>query len=226
MSLVETVWRVGFQPTPWAWSGWEWASNGRFPGRWDDLEGNFRTAYAGSSLLGCLLEVLACFRKDPRLALDLLDIAEDDQDKVLYPSVVPGTVPLEWLDGRTAATALMSGTFCAVTAAESVAALYPQFIGMALGLGLTDFDAAALKDAKPRALTQAIASHIYATGEFHGVQFSSRHGDDLRLWAIFEQPGDPSISPRLGHRANHELYPDNSDVLEAFRLLGLKWDEQ
>ena len=107
--LIQTVWRVGFQPTPWTWSGWDWSSNGRFPGRWDDLGGNFRTVYAGSSLLGCLLEVLACFRNDPRLALDLLDIAEDDQDKVLHSSVVPGTVPLEWLDGRTAATALMSG---------------------------------------------------------------------------------------------------------------------
>ena len=93
-------------------------------------------------------------------------------------------------------------------------------------MGLTDFDAAALKDAKPRALTQAVASHIYSTGEFHGVQFTSRHGDDLRLWAIFEQPGDPSISPRLGHMAKQELHPDNSDVLEAFRLLGLKWEGQ
>lgn len=45
------VWRVGFRPELWAWSGWEWATDGRFPGRWDDLHGNFRTIYAGSSLL-------------------------------------------------------------------------------------------------------------------------------------------------------------------------------
>lgn len=36
------VWRVGFRPEPWAWSGWEWATDGRFQGRWDDLHGNFR----------------------------------------------------------------------------------------------------------------------------------------------------------------------------------------
>ncbi|WP_269317347.1 type II toxin-antitoxin system RelE family toxin [Arthrobacter sp. MA-N2] len=23
------VWRIGFRPDPWAWSGWEWATNGR-----------------------------------------------------------------------------------------------------------------------------------------------------------------------------------------------------
>lgn len=217
---------MGFLPAPWAWSGWEWASNGHFPGRWDDHEGNFRTVYAGSSLLGCLLEVLACFRKDPRLALDLADIAEDDEDTALHPSLVPGTVPLQWLDPRTAATARLSGTFCAVTAAESVAALYPQFIGTALGMGLSDFDAAALKDAKPRALTQAVASHIYATGAFHGVQFASRHGDDMKLWALFEQPGDPPISPHLSLIVHEELHPDNPDVLEAFRLLGLEWAER
>ncbi|MDO5753809.1 hypothetical protein [Arthrobacter sp.] len=88
--------------------------------------------------MGCLLEVLACFRKDPRLILDLADIAEDDEDKILHPPVAPGIVLFQWLDGRTAATALMSGTFCAVTAAESIAELYPQFIRAALGLGLAD----------------------------------------------------------------------------------------
>jgi hypothetical protein len=33
------VWRVGFRPEPWTWSGWEWATDGRLPGRWDDLHG-------------------------------------------------------------------------------------------------------------------------------------------------------------------------------------------
>ena len=60
VDAAEQVWRVGFKPEPWAWSGWEWAgADGRFHGRWDDRQGNFRTIYAGSTLLACLLEVLA-----------------------------------------------------------------------------------------------------------------------------------------------------------------------
>jgi hypothetical protein len=149
------VWRVGFRPEPWAGIGWEWATEGRFPGRWDDLHGNFRTVYAGSSLLACLLEVLAHFRKDARLSVELDEIIEDDEDAVLHPTLPPGKVPKEWLDERAAVSAELSGRYCAVTDSGSVAALYPHFIGLALSLGLADFDAAALKDARPRRLTQA-----------------------------------------------------------------------
>jgi hypothetical protein len=73
------VWGVAFRPEPWAWNGWEWAMDGRFPGRWDDLHGNFRTIYAGSSLLACLPEVPAGFRKDARLSVELDEIVEDDE---------------------------------------------------------------------------------------------------------------------------------------------------
>jgi hypothetical protein len=221
-----TVWRVGFSPEPWAWSGWEWATDGRFPGRWDDLNGNFRTVYAGSSLLGCLLEVLAGFRKDTRLGLELADIDEDDEDKVLHPSLAPGLVPREWLDERLAASADLAGTFCAVTSSGSVATLYPRFIGMALSLNLADFDAAALKDARPRLLTQAIAAYIYDTGEFDGIQFASRHGDDLLLWAVFEQPGDGAVSSRITNITAYDLDVNSREILEAFRILDLEWEEE
>lgn len=46
----------------------------RFPGRWGDHDGNFRTVYVGASLLACLLEVLADFRLDPDLAEDFAEI--------------------------------------------------------------------------------------------------------------------------------------------------------
>src|SRR3546814_3536883 len=82
VDAAEEVWRVGFKPEPWAWSGWEWAgADGRFHGRWDDRPGNFRTVYAGSTLLACLLEVLAGFRPDLTLALELGDIVEDDRSE-------------------------------------------------------------------------------------------------------------------------------------------------
>ena len=194
------VWRVGYRPDPWAWVGWEWALEGRFPGRWDDAEGNFRTVYAGSSLLGCLLELLADFRADPLLEDDLGQIAEDPEDAAAFPTVPPGLIDPAWLATRTGATARLTGRFCAVTTARSLAALHPAFIGPTLRLGLKDFDAAALKDARARALTQQLASHLYAATTLDGVVFTSRHGDDLTLWAVFERPGDGPISPCPGRR--------------------------
>ncbi|MDP9886077.1 hypothetical protein J2W21_003602 [Sinomonas atrocyanea] len=220
------VWRIGFRPEPWAWSGWEWATDGRFPGRWDDLHGNFRTLYAGSTLHACLLEVLAGFRRDARLAAELDEIVEDDEDAVLHPTVAPGEVPREWLDARTATSAELSGTYCAVTDSRTVAVLYPHFIGLALTLGLADFDAAALKDARPRQLTQAVAAWLYETTDVDGVTFSSRHGDDLRLWALFERPGDPPVSPMLAGIRPEELDPDSAAVKEAFQTLGLTWKSE
>jgi hypothetical protein len=219
------VWRVGFRPEPWAWSGWEWATDGRFPGRWDDLHGNFRTIYAGSSLLACLLEVLAHFRKDARLSMELDEIVEDDEDKVLHPTLAPGQVPREWLDARAAASAELAGRYCAVTDSGSVAVLYPHFIGLALAAGLGDFDTAALKDARPRHLTQAVASWLYEMTDFDGVTFASRHGDDLQLWAIFERPDDPPITPNIQEVIDDEpLQHDRPEISKAFHLLGLQWE--
>ena len=83
------VWRVGYRPDPWAWPSWQYATNGRFPGRWDDAEGNFRTIYAGSHLLSCLLEVLACFRPDPDLAAQLSDIIDDETRPPRTPPARP-----------------------------------------------------------------------------------------------------------------------------------------
>jgi hypothetical protein len=218
-----TVWRIGFRPEPWAWSGWEWATDGRFPGRWDDLHGNFRTVYAGSSLKACLLEVLAGFRRDGRLAAEVDEIVEDDEDQVLYPTIPPGEVPREWLEARAATRAELSGRYCAVTASQTVATLYPHFIATALSLGLADFDTAALKDARPRQLTQAIAAWLYETTAVDGVTFASRHGDDLRLWAVFERPGDPPVSPKLGRTQIVDVHHDAAAITEAFEILKLKW---
>ncbi len=221
----ESVWRVGFAPDPWAWSGWEWAVDGRFHGRWDDHEGNFRTVYAGSTLLGCLLEVLACFPGPTHPWWIAEQIAEDDGDEILHPTVEPGLVSYSWLEPRLVGTAVLQGQFCAVTAAESIAALRPIFIGRALAMHLLDFDAAALKDGRPRGLTQQVATYVHDTTDVCGVRFCSRLGDENTLWAIFERAGDPEVSPVLIDRAHERLTPENSELSEAFRLLGLRWAE-
>lgn len=49
-------------------------SERKIPGRWDDAEGNFGTVNTGSSLLACLLEVLADFRNDAQVAAALTEV--------------------------------------------------------------------------------------------------------------------------------------------------------
>ncbi|VXC13335.1 hypothetical protein ARTHRO9AX_220052 [Arthrobacter sp. 9AX] len=65
-----------------------------------------------------------------------------------------------------------------MTDSRSIAVLHPHFVGVALSLGLLDLDVAALKDTRPRGLTQAIAAWIYETTDLDGISFASRHGDD------------------------------------------------
>lgn len=54
-----------------------------------------------------------------------------------------------------------------------------------------------------------------------GVEFLSRHGDDLMLWAVFERPGDGQISPRLRNIEHVGLTRNTPEVVEVFSVLGL-----
>lgn len=217
------VWRVGFGPQPWAWVGWEWATDGRFHGRWDDRKGNFRTVYAGATLYACLIELLADFRPDPALLLVLDDIEEDDVDAALHPTASAGKLDPSWLTPRAAGTGRLTGSFCRITTAQTLAALHSTFVAQALLLGLRDFDAAALKDARARKLTQAISTYVYEHTSLDGLQFSSRHGDDLTLWAIYERPSDADISSCLGSTSLVELDQAHPDVVAAMEVFGLTW---
>lgn len=179
--------------------------------------------YAADSLLACLIEVLAGFRADPWVADGLDAIVEDPQDRDAHPTAPAGKVPMSWLGPRMAASADLAGTFCAVTSAESVAALFPHFIILARSLGLHDFDAAALKDARPRQLTQCVATHLHAATDFDGVRFESRHGDDLALWAVFERTSPDAVSPLISNIHQGSMVPDDPELAAAFRILGLEW---
>ena len=95
-----------------------------------------------------------------------------------------------------AGSAHLTGRFCVVTAFETIAALRPRFAGIATGgLGLADFDAAALTDGRPRLLTQAVSPHLWEMRQkdgavrCDGVEFLSRHGDDLPPLGGVRAPG-------------------------------------
>ena len=222
------VWRVGYKPDPWCWVDWRWATGGKFNGRWDDATGQFRTVYAGEMLAACLVEVLAGFRADPAVVAELDEIVEDDDDATLFPTAPPGKLPLSWLEPRVAGVGRLDGTYCQITSMTSIAALHPKFVSTALGLGLGDFDSAALKDGRARPLTQAVSSYLYSQTlddgrQLAGIEFASRHGDDLKLWAVYERPGDPPVSPRLSDVSLVDLDASHPGLTTAMGILGLEW---
>lgn len=222
------VWRIGYRPDPWTWTPWQYAHGGRFNGRWDDPDGRYRTLYAGQSLLGCLLEVLAGFRSDPLLAADLNQIDEDPTDAVTYPTQPAGQLPRSWLEPRVASSATLTGTYCSVTTTDTLAVLRPVFISRALRYGLPDLDAAALRLAEPRALTQAVSAWLYeqhagSRPAFDGVHFHSRHGDDQHLIAIFERGTDQRTSPHLADHIEEQLNPDHAELRRAMTIHRLQW---
>ncbi len=65
-------------------------------------------------------------------------------------------------------------------------------------------------------LTQAVAAWLNEMTDFDGVTFTSRHGDDLRLPAIFERPGDPPVTPNIHDVIGYEpLQHDSPEISKA-----------
>ncbi|GAB6855950.1 hypothetical protein [Microbacterium xylanilyticum] len=220
------IWRVGRAPDPWAWIDHQYAGGQR----WDDHGQVFRTIYAADSAYSCYVEILAFLRPDRPSWQDLLaDISEDPEDADEFPVPPAGVVDPDWIRAKMRSSARLIGAFADVRAASTIAALRPLFLDTARRLGLADFDAAAVKSAHPRELTQKLASHLYAlvdedgTPLVDGVRFASRHGDELGMWAIFERPGDEPSSRRITDHESHLVDLDDPDLRDAMQLHGLTW---
>lgn len=54
-----------------------------------------------------------------------------------------------------------------------------------------------------------------------GIQFRSRHGDDLLLWAIYERDTDNEISSHISDIQLADLDPATPELRKAMALLGL-----
>ena len=221
------VYRIGWEPDPFAWTPWQYANHGSFDGRWDDPAGTFRTLYLGDRLQGCLLEVLAGFRPDLAAVADVDAIEDNDGADAQFPTIRGGILPRSWLRPRRAGTAILTGEFVDVRAAQTVATLRVRFGHLAAQIGLPDLDTAAIKSSAPRTLTQAIAGWLYRDlrPPVTGVCFASRFGDDLTMWALFEQPGeDITGSTALTDAHTIELDADTPALIDAMRTHGLAWD--
>ena len=215
------VYRIGHSPDPWQWAPWQYV---RATGRWDDPTGTFRVLYVADSVYACLVEVLAQFRPDPSLD-DLYDDLVGDPDDAAFPTVPAGTVDRRWLGERAVGTARMTGLFVAIGHSQTFAWLRRRAPRLLLTHHITDLDGAAVRDAEPRACTQALSALFYAWSDsggagIDGIGFQSRWGDDLHLWAIYErtQAGFDTVSPLLSEETYEDLRQSNSDLDRAMAL--------
>lgn len=113
---------------------------------------------------------------------------------------------------------------------RSLATLRTAFLPTARSFGLADLDAAAIRDSRPRALTQAISAWLYTLRTrdgkpFNGIQFQSRHGDGLLPWAVYERDRAAATPPEVGPDASAPITTDDPQLLEAMRLHGLTWSD-
>jgi hypothetical protein len=225
-----TVWRVGFAPDPWEWSDWKYAQDdGRFGGRWDDQLSQFRTTYTAESLFACLVELLAKLNPSPGLDEIVMAIDDPDDQASTYADHPAGTINFSWFERRRAGKATLRGRFCFVTHSKSIAALRPHFRLADFGLTGVDFDAALLKDSEVRSLTRSVARWLYEQKDssgssdlVDGVEFRSRHGDDLRAWAVFERSDDGSVSPHFSDIEALELTPETPALQRALSVHQLR----
>ena len=105
-------------------------------------------------------------------------------------------------------------------ATDATASAHPDVFRFRIGA----LEAAALKDGRRRDLTQAVATYLHHDARrLAGVVFESRHGDELTLWAVFERPHDPNVSPHLSEIERELISPTHPDVVDAFATLGLTW---
>jgi hypothetical protein len=184
--------------------------------------------YVGATRLACYLEVLAYARKSDELAAALDEI--DDNDDENWPTIAPGRVPRSWMSARVTGRGVISGWFIDPGDVESVATLRNGFRAQAIRLGLADLDTAAIRDGRPRELTQTISQWINTLpdpdGEpVAGIEFESRHGDGLVLWALYERPGDGPVSKNVTVLDYAPVEEHDPDLIEAMRLHNLVWED-
>jgi len=105
--------------------------------------------------------------------------------------------------------------------------LREQFLVLARELKLSDVDAAAIRDGK-RELTQEISAWIYEIvgpggQRINGVEYLSRHGDNFKMWAIYER-GAEDIPPEVtAPQEPSVIRPDDQVLLEAMRVHRISW---
>lgn len=227
------VWRVGYEPDPWQWTPWQFASDdGRFNGRWDDQRAQFRTLYTSDSLLGCFLELLASLRPNETAFAELGEIQDDAGSAGMYLDPHRGAIGTSWLSGRMFARGRQTGDYAEITTAHGLAYLVDAGVFNALGIAPVNVDVALLKDAHRRDVTRTIARHLFDLRDsstlqpaVDGIAFRSRMGDEIKLWAVFER-SDALVSECITPGPSETVTSSTPDLLTACLMLGLHWEDR
>lgn len=207
------LFRIARSNDAWEWVDWVFArDSGRFDGRFDDPERQYRMLYAGTTLRGCLLEVLAHFRPDPAIEPEMADIIDDPEDT---PATLAGHIGHEWARDRQIGTARATAHTCVVADSKTIAWLRTT-------LQVGTLDAAALKDAGARDLTQKVSRLLYEKTNAPALEYRSRHGEEEKLWAIYERD-EGALPDCLSRCETLPFEPIHPDVLDVFELYGLTW---
>lgn len=211
-------------PDPWAWPDWaEAAADGTFGNRWDDSQSEYRVLYASSTRLGAFVEVLARFRPDPHVAVELDAITGEESG-----ALPPGRVPSSWLGSRLLGDGALTGRFADIGQSESLREIRQELAARLVHYNISDLDGAAIRLSLPRRLTQEISRFVYEKttpeGEraFAGITYLSRLGDEFRNWAVFE-PGDPEEARRVpADPTVSGISSEDPELRRALELLGLE----
>ena len=223
IALASALFRIGRTPNPWAWPDWAKADlDGTFGNRWDDPGNTFRVLYAATERRTTFLEILSRYRPDPAVIADLQEIAGDDD------SSQPGCVPRTLFNNRRLGEATVSGTFADIGSAHSLAHLRQVMAPRLVHYEIHDLDASAIKSSVPRRFTQELSRYVYELTDisksrrsYDGISYSSRLGDDLQNWAIFEPASAAEGDKLIKIMACSKIQHDDPDLLWAIKLLGL-----
>jgi hypothetical protein len=140
------LFRVGRDDDAWAAPDCAYAKEDRtFGNRFDDPAGVYRVLYASSQRLGCFIETLARFRVDVSFVADLPLMENGEDDFTAF-----GTVRRAWIRGRCIGTANVEGEYADLYALGWVSHLRTALAGIAVKLGMKDFDLSSLEPVKPR----------------------------------------------------------------------------
>jgi hypothetical protein len=178
-AVPRRIWRVGRAPDAWAWPDWRFAGpDGTFGHRFDDPRGEYRVLYASSQRFGALVEALAPYRPHPAL----LEWRRHLRGTVAADGLAPGTVPADWLAGRTVGEAQPGGAFTDVGHSRSLRLVRDRLGAQALAGGVEELDAAAIRLSAPRALTQAISRIVFDCGPPFSDSWVEAAASTLGLW--------------------------------------------
>jgi hypothetical protein len=167
--------------------------------------------YAGTQRLGCFIETLAHFRRNPAVEAVLRTIGGEND------FVPVGTVPVEWLEPRLMGLANMTGRFAGVYEARWIG----QMVARGAELAMDRIDLSVLMQDSPRSLTQQVSAMVREIAlDCHGVRYLSRFGTDLENWAIFE-PFTVLIPVE-----SEQITAEDPELLRALQLLGLRFEQE